>query len=85
MAEQLAAEVDLVSAEVELLVGWEDGEQSHKGKWIIKIAQCINELGVTFPDEMVEADFGFMFGEVLDLADVALGLGFLELLEVDFL
>lgn len=85
VSEQLAAEIDLLSTEVELLVGWENGEEGHEGKWIVKVAQCVNKLRVTFSDEMVEADFGFMLGEVLDLADVALGLGFLELLEVDFL
>lgn len=85
VAKQLAAELNLLSAEVELLMGGEDGEESHQGQWIVEVSQCVHELRIAFPDEMVEADFGFMLGEVLDLADIALGLGLLELLEVDFL
>ena len=85
VAQQLAAEVDLVPAEVELLVRGEDGEEGHEGKRVVEVAQGVHELRVALPHEMVEADFGLVLGEVLDLADVALGLGLLELLEVDFL
>ena len=66
-------------------MGGEDGEKGHQRKWVIEVSQGIEEVGVSFPDQMIERNFRFVSGEILDFSDVSFGLGALVLSEVNFL
>lgn len=50
MTEEYPAGLDFVTTEAELFVSWEDGEEGKEGEWIVKIAQSIEEIGVSLAD-----------------------------------
>ena len=63
----------------------EDGEEGHQWKWVIEVSEGIEEVGVSFSNQMIEWGFRFVSSEILDLADVAFGSGTFVLSEVNLL
>lgn len=69
----------------ELFVGWENSEKCHQWQGIIEVSERIQEVWISFSDQMIKSDLGLVCGQISDLTNVSSGFGSLVLSQVNFL